>query len=459
VDVMATLVKNIIKTRFNNLTAGSVETAKKALVDSIGTMLAGSSIEGCRLLVEAIKEMGGTGDSTIAVFGEKAPINMAALANGAMTRAADIDDVNDAFPLHPGVIIVPTALTIAERQQRVSGRDLITAVALGQDLMVRMAYATSVNPVMSGRYNLFKVFAACATAGKLLGLDEEGMSNAMGIAYAQLAGGDTQALNEGVMTSYVQEGLAGKAGVEAALFAQKGITGTKNVLEGPRGFYGAFEPSPKLDALTAELGSTFRGVDISIKPYASCRSSHGAVDLSLSMVKDLGVDPARIERVTVRVNSITYKLTCDPPDKKLRPKSQSEAQFSLPFIVATAMIRGDFFIEELSEEVLNNEVILRLADRVKPVLDQRCETGGAMGNTVMEIETTNGESFSTSKLFPKGNPKDPMSVKECLVKFRKCAKYASKQFSLSQLSTIVEILENLEKLEDVHQLVHLLVPK
>jgi 2-methylcitrate dehydratase PrpD len=457
-DVMAKLVKNVINTRFNNLTVGSVGSAKKALIDNIGAMLAGSSIEGCRLLVEAIREMGGAGDSTISVFGEKVPVNMATLANAAMTRAADIDDVNDAFPLHPGVIIVPTALTISERLRGVSGRDLITAVALGQDLMVRMAYATSVNPIASGRYNLFKVFAACATAGKLLRLDEEGLLNAMGIAYAQLAGGDTQALSEGVMTSYVQEGLAGKAAVEAALFARKGITGTKNVLEGPRGFFGAFEPNPKLDALTSELGSAFRGGDISIKPYASCRSSHGAVDLALSIVKDLKVHPADIERVTVRVNEITYKLTCDPIDKKLRPMTQSEAQFSLPFIVATALIRGDFFIEELSEGVLNNKEILSLAARVKPVLDQGCETGCALGNTVMEIKTCDGRKFSATKLFPKGNPKDPMSAEECLDKLRKCVKYSYRPFPDSQIDRITDMLSNLEHLDDLRQLVRLLVP-
>ena len=100
------------------------------MIDTIGNMLAGSSIKGCRLLVEAIKEMGGGREYTIAVFGEKAPANMATLANGAMARAVDLDDVNDVFPLHPGVVIVPTALTVAERQGGINGRDLVTAVAL-----------------------------------------------------------------------------------------------------------------------------------------------------------------------------------------------------------------------------------------------------------------------------------------------------------------------------------------
>jgi 2-methylcitrate dehydratase PrpD len=458
-DLMIRLVKHIIGTKFDDLTPESVTAAKKAVMDTVGTMLAGSSVRGCQLLVDAIREIGGTGESTIAVFGEKAASNMAVLANAAMARAMDIDDVNDAFPLHPDVVIVPTALTVAERHEGVNGRGLIAAVALGQDLMVRMAYAMKVSPVISGRFNLFKVFAATGTAGRLMGLDEEQLSNAMGIAYCQMSGSDAQALHEGAMTIYVQEGAAAKAALESAVFAAKGITGTRNVLQGQRGFFQAFEPDPNLEVLTSELGSRFRGVDVAIKPYASCRSSHEAVDLSLSMLKDRKIEPARIKRVVVRVNDITYKLTCDPPEQKQRPKTQSEAQFSLPFIVAAALIRGDFFISELSEEVLHNKEILGLAARVTPVLDKECQTGLALGTTFLEIETTDGQIFSGRKLFPRGNPNDPMNIEDCLEKFRKCVRFAFRPFPAKQVDEIVGLLANLEQLEDVRKLADLLVPR
>ena len=123
-DLMMTLVKHVSGTNFDKLPAQAVTAARNAIIDTVGNMLAGSSVKGCRLLVEAIKEMGGGGEYTIAVFGEKAASNMAALANGAMARAMDIDDVNDVFPLHPSVVIVPTALTVAERQGGINGRDL-----------------------------------------------------------------------------------------------------------------------------------------------------------------------------------------------------------------------------------------------------------------------------------------------------------------------------------------------
>ncbi len=456
-DIMATLVKNIVKNSFDDLTPESVTAAKKGIIDTVGVMMAGSSVRGCQLLVKAIKEMGGKEESTVAVFGEKVPSSLAALANGAMARAMDIDDVNDAFPLHPDVVIVPTALAIGEREEGTSGRDLITACALGQDLVVRMAYTTKVSPVVSGRFNLFKVFAATGTAGKLLGFDEEKLSNAMGIAYSHLVG-DAQSMHEGVMTMYIQEGEAAKSAIEGAIYARHGITGTKNVLQGQRGFFHAFEPDPNLEALTSELGSTFRGIDISIKPYSSCRSTHEAIDLALNMVKNLGINPKQIEQVTVKVNDLTYNLTCNPLDQKRRPKDRIDAQFSLPFTVAAALIRGDFFIDELSDEVIRNEDILRLAARVTPILDNDCQTDLSVGATVMEIEMMDGRKFSESKFFPPGNPKDPLSMEDCLEKFRKCIKYAYRPFSDSQIDRMMNILSRMESLKEIRQLVQLLVP-
>ena len=457
-DVMASLVKNIIRTGFNDLTPESIVAAEKAIVDTIGTMMAGSSIEGCRLLVNAVKGMGGTGESTIAVFGGKVSPNMAALANGAMARAMDIDDVNDAFPLHPGAVIVPTALAVAEGRGGTDGRDLITSVALGQDLMVRMAYATKLNPIISGRYNLFKVFAAVGTAGKLMGLDEEALSNAMGVAYSRLVG-DAQALHEGVMTAYIQEGEAAESAIESAILAERGITGTRGVLQGERGFFNVYEPDPNLNALTSEVGSIFRGVDIGIKPYSSCRSTHEAIDLVLGVRKYPGIVPDRIERIIVRVNNITFNLTGHPLDLKHHPKNKSDAQFSLPFTIAAAFIRGDFFIDEITDEAINNEEILRLAARVTPILDNECQTDLSLGSTVLEIETNDGEKFSVQKSFPRGNPKDPMSLEDCMEKFRKCAKYAFRPFSEKQIDRITSILIELENLERIEQLVRLLVPE
>jgi 2-methylcitrate dehydratase PrpD len=457
-DLMALLVNNIVKTQFSDLTPEAVEVAKKGILDTVGLILGGSSISGCQLLVQAIKEMGGKEESTIAVFGGKVPPNLAALANCAMSRALDIDDVHDVFVLHPDVVIVPAALAVAECQKGITGRNLITAVALGQDLMVRMGFAAKGKPVNLARLNPYKIFPVTGTVGKLKGLDEEQLLNAMGIAYSHLIG-DSKAVRDRAMTFYIQEGEAGRSGVEAVIFAEKGITGSRNILDGELSFFkGIYEQDCNLEALTSELGLRFMGDDIAFKRYCSCRNTHEAINLAIGMVKSGKIDPKRIDKITVRVNKESYGRTCEPLDRKRRPESRLDALFSTPFTVASALLKGDVFIDEMTDENINDPDVLQLAARVTPVQDDQCENGWSVGITVLEIQTKDGQKYSDSQSLPLGNPQNPIGWDECVAKFRKCANVAYKPFTNSQIDELIGKLSVLEDLEDCSQLAQLMVP-
>ena len=456
-DIMETLVKNIAGIKFEDLPSEAVETAKKGIADTIGTMIAGSSVEGSQLLVDHIREWGGHKESTIVVFGGKAPCNLAAQANGAMARALEIDDVTDFFPLHPSASIVPTCLAIAERHGKINGKEFITAVALAQDLIIRMALANKLDPISSGRYNLFKIFPSTGAAGKLLGLDEEGLLNAMGIAFSQMVG-DGQAAGDGVMTSYIQQGTAAKSAIESALLAQAGITGTRNVLQGQRGFYNAFEPNPNLEALTSDLGEKFMGVEIAVKFYTACRGTHEAIDLALDMTSQTKIDPKEIGEILVYVNEPIYNLVCHPLDRKRHPKTLVDAQFSVPYTVAAAIIRGDVFIDEINDQAIKDPNILELANKVTPIVDNNRQTDLIIGSTIMEIKTKNGKKFSKEIQFPRGNPKNPVTMEEVIEKFHKCVNYSIRPFPKENIDKIVDLLYNLEQLEEVTQLTQLLYP-
>jgi 2-methylcitrate dehydratase PrpD len=456
-DAIETLVKHIIRTTFEDLPPEVVSVTKKSVIDTLGVIIAGSSVDGCKLLVDYVREWGGREESTIDVFGGKIPSGLAAQANGAMARALEIDDVIDAFPLHPSGSIIPACLAVAERQGGVKGKDLITAVALGHDLVIRLALSIKVSPIISGRYNLFEVFAFTGSAGKLLGLSEDQLRNAMGIAYSQMVG-DGQAAEDGAMTSYIQQGTRAKSAIEAALMAQKGITGTQNVLQGQRGFFTAYEPDPNLDALTSGLGKMFRGLDLSVKLHSSCRLTHEAIDAA-QMFRNEGLKPDQIDLVTVRVNDQCYGLVCQPLDLKHNPKTSVEAQFSLPFTVAAAFIKGDVFIEEVSERVLKNQEILELTQRIMPTMDPNCNTGTSVGSLIMEVKTRSGETLFRRVDYPKGNPKNPASMDDCIKKFRKCNHYSARPFPKVQIDHIVELVNDLEKVEDVTFLTDLLTPK
>ena len=182
--------------------------------------------------------------------------------------------------------------------------------------------------MVSGRFYLFKVFACAGWAGKLLGLTEDRMWNAMGIAYSQMPA-NIQALTDGVMTAYITQGTRARAAVEAVLMANHGITGTRNVLQGQYGFFKAFEPDSDIDVLTAELGTRFAGVDIAVKLYSACRFTHQPIELAQRFFQE-GLKPADIDRITVRCGAECYKLVGQPLEEKHNPRTYVDGNFSIP---------------------------------------------------------------------------------------------------------------------------------
>jgi 2-methylcitrate dehydratase PrpD len=456
-DLMETLVSHVVDTTFEDLPPEVVSVTKKSVIDTLAAIFAGSSVGGCLLLADYIRDWKGRQESTIAVLGDKAPCSLAAQANGAMARALEIDDVLDAFPLHPSGSIIPACLAVAERQSDITGRDFIAAAALGHDLAIRMALSTRLSPIISGRYNLFEVFAFAASAGKLMSLTKDQLLHAMGIAYGQMVG-DGQAAEDGAMTSYIQQGTRAKSAIESVLMAQRGITGTRNVLQGQRGFFKAYEPEPNIDVLLSGLGTTFRGLDLCVKLYSSCRLTHEAIEAAQAL-REQGLKPDQIDRVTARVSEQCYSLVCQPLEQKQNPKTHVEAQFSLPFTTAAAFVKGDVFIDEVSGEALHNGQILELARRVSPIMDSRCQTGTSVGALIMEVRTRSGETLVKQIDYPRGNPSNPATMEDCIRKFRKCTGYSARPFTEKQIDKIIGLVSKLEEVEDLRLLTELLAPK
>jgi 2-methylcitrate dehydratase PrpD len=455
-DVANKVAEYVWRTNFDDLSTEVVAVTKKAIIDTIGAMIAGSRDQGCSLLVSYIRDWLGRAESTIAVSEEKAPACLAAQANGAMARVLEIDDVNDVYPIHPSAAVIPTCLAVSEAKGDVNGKDLITACAIGHDLVMRLGFATNLSPIASGRNNLSKVIALAAAAGKVLSLDEMGILNSMGIAYSQMAG-DLQAYPDGVMTIYIQQGTKAKSAIEAALMARKGITGSRNIFEGQWGFFRSYEPEHDLTRLTEGLGGEFRGLDLSIKLYSACRFTHEAIDLAFSFLSD-GMSPNDIDRILVWVNEQCYRMVCDPIDKKQTPATKIDARFSLPFTVAAALERGQMFIDEISDISVKDEKILDLARRVSPVIEPSLKSEYMLGSTIMEIRTKDGQVLSKEAKYPKGNPKNPVSMEDCIDKFRKCVKYSAIPFSSNQVKKMIDMVQCLETVEDVRELAAMLVP-
>jgi 2-methylcitrate dehydratase PrpD len=199
-DVAYALAKHIVNTRFEKLPAQAVEGTKRIILDQLAVALAGSTACGAREVVQEVIDWGGKPESSIWAYGNKVPAVHAAFANSVMTHGWDYDDTHLPTITHTGVVTVPPAFALAERRGKLSGRELISAVNIGVDVLTRLSAACP-NVIKQGWHatTLFGSFATAATAGCILGLNEDQMLNSFGLAYAQ-ASGNGQCVRDGALS-------------------------------------------------------------------------------------------------------------------------------------------------------------------------------------------------------------------------------------------------------------------
>ena len=361
-DAIYALANYIVSTRYDDIPQNVIGIAKKFIIDSIGVGMAGSSAPGNAEIMDLIKEWGGKRESSIWVYGTKVPTPLAAFANSILIHSNDYDDTHDRTATHANVTALPAALSIAENMGS-NGKELIAAVILGVDLTCRLALASN---LFHGWHNTATVgvFGATAAAGKILGLNQEQMVNALGIAYSQAAG-NRQGRQDGAMTKRLQPAFSTKAGVTSALLAQRGVTGAKNVIQGEWGFFRLyhdpsrkFEPDQWAKVLKEGLGERFEVVNLGTKPYPCVRCSHASIDGALDLANRQNIRGEEIEEVTIYTNRRVIDTAGGP--FKIRTDPLVDAQFSIPYTVAAALTRKKINLDTFEEKTIRDREIGKL---------------------------------------------------------------------------------------------------
>jgi 2-methylcitrate dehydratase PrpD len=453
-----TLTKDIsaylARTQFDALNDETRLATKEHILYTLGTVLAGSSAPGIRqALAGTLALSGSSRESTVLVTGDKLPAASAALVNATMGHSRELDINDDRIAYKSSVTVVPAALAVAEKIGNVSGENFLTAVCLGIDLGIRLGLATNPKPVHA-RAIALGPFAAAAACGKILGLNEEGMHNALGIAFCRstVAGNSTVAPS---LTKRLGVGFACQSGVVAATLAAAGFPAAGEVLQGSAGFFQTYYGKEgDYQALLDGLGSRFEIVLVGPKPFPSCRYTHCAVTGALNLLRSHSIDPNDIEEVHVRIGERDMRSvggwTEDEKRKKHRPEGVVDAQFSVPYTVASALLRGRLSLEEFSDAHLRNEEVLNLADRVKPTLAPDLDHGPMdVKPQIVEIVMRDGKVFSEHVVYPKGNPKNPVTSEELVAAFRGMARYAAKPLSDEKIDKAIALTLQLEKVQDV----------
>jgi 2-methylcitrate dehydratase PrpD len=457
-DLSLPIAEHVSRTDFAALDVETVEATKLSILDTVGVTLASSGLTpGAEDYVGVAEEFGGRPDATVVGFGDlKLPTALAAWANGSLLHGLDFDDLVRDVGYHPSTPTVPTALAIAEGtggiSGGISGRDLITAIALGNDLGTRLAGSVPSHGSWFGT-PIFGGFASAATASKLWGLDTTATRAALGIAYAQAAGTLEMRWSPDSNIASFNGGWPNKAGVMATMLARRGATGIANAFEGKGGLYATyFKGEYDREAVLGGLGSHFRGSEVSYKVWPACGGSHCAIDATLQLFAQNDVRPEDVAHLTIATTLGTFALT-QPIEARRAPTTAMDAKFSIPYAIAVAAVRGDVTLADFLPEKLSDPEVLAFAQKIDAVDDPSLAIRKAALPARIEVATTDGRSFTTRVDEPKGVwPHSRLSTDEVVRKFRTCASYSRTKIDPAALDRFIESVLDLENLADAASL-------
>lgn len=374
----ATLAAFYARLRAEDLPAETVHAVRRHVLDTLGAALAGiRQPEPEAVFATTRIAYGDRGPALLWGRAETAAPAAAALVNGTAAHALELDDASGCD--HSGAVVVPALLAALPLAASADEGDLIAGVVTGYDLGRRMLEA-------SGGYDAHNnagwhstgtcgVFGAAAAVARLLGCDEATTRNALGIA-GSFASGTWAFMSEGAMTKRLHPGHAAASGVLAVLLARSGMTGPAEILDAPWGGFLSTYAGDKADwpALTTGLGKDWRIHRSSIKPYASCRGTHAAVDAMLRFRRE-GASPENLAAIRVNVHPTIVRM-CGATDVS----SLLDAQMSLPYAVSVALVHGGADLPMFSEAVRRDHAVLEQARRVEVV-----ESVEPMSNVAAEL--------------------------------------------------------------------------
>jgi len=401
-----------------------VDRARYFLLDYLAVAIRGSREESARAVQRMVERMGANGCSTVIGTRMRTIPGLAALANGAAAHGIELDDTHSGGSIHLGATMYSAALALAETMPDTPMDGLLTAVVAGYEAAARIAMAVQPKEHYSLGFHMTPtcgVFGAAITSAKLLGLTAEQTIAAVGIA-GSMAAGSMEFLAEGAWTKRIHPGLAAQNGIHAALLAAEGFSGPLHILEGRDGFLHGYSRNPVADRLTADLGKSFEILHTAVKPHSCCRYMQGPIDAILAMMREHQLEARHIQRIEIAVLEAGWGIVAEPRDKKYNPVSVVDAQFSMPFGAAIAVLDGAAGLDQFTLEKAKSPKVRDLMNKVVMVKDRGIEeTFPQEWPARVVIELENGQRHENFVRYPKGDPENPLTWDEMTAKFRSLA--------------------------------------
>lgn len=453
-----------VNLKYKDLPENVIYEVRRYLYDSIGCAFGAMETRDVNILRDIYKDAGGKPESTLIGFGDKLPAISTSLVNSLMIRALDYNDIYwKEDPSHPSDII-PAALSMGEKVGA-SMEEVITAVVLAYEFEQRLCeYAVPGIRERKWHHATLTQFVSPVVAGKVMGLTVDQMVNAIGISGSHNHTIGCPTAGKLTMMKNTVDPMATQSGVVAALMAEKGYSGTEAVFEGKEGFMDCFggwdvknqkvkpmmmqgrermdEWKWDIDKLTGDLGKSYKILECSMKAFPTEALTHTHISATLKVVTNNNITYDQIKSVTVTTIARACDILFDP--HKYRPESRETADHSLPYCIAAALVDHKITTQSFSEEKLKDPRIWEVIDKIKGEASEEFEKMfPAKQPSKVVIETTDGRKFSEYLEYPKGDPREPMTMEDLDHKFEGLA---GNKLSKDKMQELKETIFNCEKL-------------
>ena len=443
------LVQHVISTRFEDLSAPAVAAVKRFCLDTIGVSVAGTTARYAAEVRAAVGQWGSGEEATVLGVGDRLPAGAAAMVNAFHAHNQEFDCGHEAAVVHPLTTIQSAALAHAERAGGVSGGALILALALGVDVAASIGMAAKTGlrffrPATAG------VFGATAAVGKLAGLDDVRLKNALGLAYAQNAG-TMQSHIEGGPALALQMGFAAGAAVRAADLARAGLPGPHDVSGGSVRLLPTvrlYEGEWDLQPVWAELGTVWRITQVSHKPFPTGRAAHGGLDGILQLRAAHGLQADNVARLTLAAPPLIHQLVGRPA----RPGMDvTYARLCFQYVGALALLQGGVDVADFSPERLADPRLHALAQRIE-LADDGNSDPNALAPQAVTAYLADGRTLRIDVPHTLGSPERPLSHEQHLAKFRRCWSCGARPLTEEAAERLINLVDGLEELRNSNEI-------
>ena len=423
-EVTRTLARYLVRSRYADLPHPVRHEAARALLNWLGCAIGASRHETVERALAAIREFAGPPQATVLGRSERLDILNAAFVNGVSSHVLDFDDTH-ARAVHPSAPVLPAALAFSE-WRKVRGEELVHAFVLGVETECRIGLSVFPEHYDIGWHitGTAGVFGAAAACGKLLQLNEQQMTWALGIAATQSAG-----LREmfGSMCKSFHPGRAAQNGLTAALLAAKNFTSSERAIEAPRGFARVLSTRFDPEVITAGLGERFELLSNMYKPYACGLVMHAAIDGCIELARENRLEAGNVDRIELAVSPLVPELTGIES-----PRTGLEGKFSIYHAAAAAVVHGAAGEPQFSDACVRDPRVTALRSRVSPSADASIRKTEAR----VTIRTRDGRVLSRHVEHALGTLARPMSDADLEAKFRGLAAEILPAARIAELATL-----------------------